>query len=83
MAVVVPFPASRRQRFIARQAERAAELNPDAGERHIKQQVEIQTRAMLRKGIDPAVIDREMQCFEAAIRRALWDAVMGGPKSAS
>ncbi|MGY2935988.1 hypothetical protein ACVWZ6_005590 [Bradyrhizobium sp. GM6.1] len=78
-SVVVPFPLARRQRFIARQAERAAELRPDAGERHIQQQVRLQAAAMRRKGVAEDLIAAEARMMEAAIRTALWKSVLGTP----
>lgn len=82
MAEIVPFPISRRAAFIKRQAERAARLNPDAGERHIEQQVKIQIDAMRRKGVADEIIEHEAKCMEAAIRVALWTTVMNRPGGA-
>ncbi len=78
-SVVVPFPRSRDQRFVVRQAQHAAELNPDAGERHILQSVKVQAAAMRRRGIAPDLVERESKCLEGAIRAALWRAVMRTP----
>src|SRR5262249_1860933 len=55
-AEVVPFPYIHRRVFIERQALRAAELNPDAGERHVKNQVQVQIDAMRRRGIGEELI---------------------------
>ena len=77
-AAVLPFPLVRRRGMIHRQARYAAELNPDAAERHIQQQVKVQGDAMRRKGIDEALITRELQCMENEIRRLLLRAVSGG-----
>jgi hypothetical protein len=76
MAVIIPFPLNRRGAFIERQAQRSAELNNDAGERHIAHQLEVQAAAMRRKGIDEDLIVREMRCMESAIRTSLWRLVM-------
>jgi hypothetical protein len=78
VAVVLPFPTTHRWAFIERQARRAAELNPDAGERHIAYQIEVQATAMRRKGIDEALIQREIRCMETAIRTSLQRLLMGG-----
>jgi hypothetical protein len=78
VAQIVPFPTTHRWAFIERQARRAAELNHDAGERHIAYQLEIQASAMRRKGIDDALIARELRCMEAAIRASLQRLLMGG-----
>jgi Family of unknown function (DUF6074) len=78
VAVVIPFPTTHRRAFIERQARRAAELNPDAGERHIAYQLDVQATAMRRKGIDETLIARELHCMEAAIRASLQRLLMGG-----
>jgi hypothetical protein len=70
-AIVVPFPYVHRRVFIERQALRAAELNPCAGERHLQYQVQVQIDAMRRRGICEALICREARCLEAAMRAAL------------
>ncbi|KRR11287.1 hypothetical protein CQ12_05525 [Bradyrhizobium jicamae] len=77
-ATIVPFPLDRRRTFIERQANRAAELNPDAGERHILYQLEVQRAALRRKGVDDALIERELRCMESAIRASLQRLLMGG-----
>jgi hypothetical protein len=76
MAQVLPFPIYRRRSFIERQAQCAAALNPDACERHISRQMQVQRDVMLRKGVDPVRADRELKSMEAAIRAALWRTVL-------
>ncbi|WP_051373174.1 MULTISPECIES: DUF6074 family protein [unclassified Afipia] len=76
MATVIPFPVFRRQAFIDRQAQRAAQLNSDAGERYIAHQIEVQAAAMRRKGIGEDLITRESKCLEGAIRASLWRLVI-------
>jgi hypothetical protein len=41
-ATVLPFPLARRRDMITRQSRYAAELNPDAAERFIQQQLKVQ-----------------------------------------
>jgi hypothetical protein len=77
-AEIVPFPLASRRTMIERQARYAAELNPDAAERHIQQQLKIQGDAMRRKGIDDDLIADELRCMETAVRRLLVRAVSGG-----
>lgn len=79
-AVVVPFPYSRRRVFIERQASRAAELNSDAGDRHVRYQVQVQIDAMRRRGIGEELIAREAKCLENAIRAALWRTLGKAPE---
>ncbi|MCP3469823.1 DUF6074 family protein [Bradyrhizobium sp. CCGUVB1N3] len=71
MGSVLPFPVIRRQAFIQRQAVVVAELNETAGERYIQHQLRIQRDAMMRKGIDTSLIERELRCLETSIRAAL------------
>jgi hypothetical protein len=70
-ALIFPFPLARRRSMIDRQARYAAELGPDAAERHIQQQLKIQGEAMRRKGVDEDLIARELKCMRAAISAAL------------
>jgi hypothetical protein len=79
MAEILPFPIVRRRDFVERQALRAAELSPNAGERHIRNQIQVQIDAMRRKGISEELITREVRCFERAVRAALWRTVLTTP----
>jgi hypothetical protein len=79
MAEILPFPIVRRQAFILRQALRAADLNQQAGERHIQHQVKCQVDAMRRKGVSEDLIALEARCMESAIRAALWETVINSP----
>jgi Family of unknown function (DUF6074) len=72
MVEVIPFPLTRRRAFIERQAARVAELNRDAGERHIAHQLEVQAASMKRKGVAEGRIDVELRCMERAVRASLW-----------
>jgi hypothetical protein len=77
-AIIVPFPIANRKSMIFRQALYAAQLNPDAAERHIQRQLKIQGQAMRRRGIDERLITREINCLEASIRSTLLRGVSGG-----
>ncbi|MET4345585.1 hypothetical protein ABIC08_006892 [Bradyrhizobium sp. RT9b] len=79
-AAIVPFPLASRRSMILRQAQYAAMLNPDAAERHIQQQLNIQSRAMRRKGIDARLIAHEISCMETSIRATLLRTVSGGAR---
>lgn len=56
-AAIYPFPLAKRGAMIDRQARYAAELGPDAAERHIQQQLKIQGDSMRRRG-DGAIRSR-------------------------
>lgn len=77
MATILPFPLARRRLMIEKQARYAAEINSDAAERHIQQQLKIQADSMRRRGIDEDIIARELRCMETAIRAALCRVSMG------
>lgn len=74
--IVLPFPLRRRVAFVDRQARHIAGMNAEAGERHLAYQIKLQRDTLSRKGVDPARIDAEIKALEAAIRAALWRAVL-------
>jgi Family of unknown function (DUF6074) len=76
-AVVIPFPSARRRHFIARQARRLADASEPAAERILASQLRLQRAAMQRRGIDPALMAKELRCLESAIRGAVWPAIFG------
>lgn len=76
--VVVPFPLARRRDLIWRQAQYASQLSREAAEGHIARQVRTQAEVMRRKGVDEALISRECQSFENAIRELLIRSASGG-----
>jgi hypothetical protein len=78
MAEILPFPVTKRAEFIARQAAYAASLRKESGEAHIRRQLDTQRQVMHRRGIAPALIDREVRALENAIRAALWREVFAG-----
>jgi hypothetical protein len=51
-------------------------MRPDAGERYLDRQLRIQFENLLRRDIDREIIDREVVSLDAAIRAALWRAVL-------
>jgi hypothetical protein len=69
-AAILPFPIVHRRAFIAKQASHAARMNPDAGVRYLQHALDVQAEAMRRKGIDEALIQRELRCMGQAIRAA-------------
>ena len=77
-ATVLPFTLARRHNMITRQSRYAAELNPDAAERFIQQQLKIQGDSMRRRGIEEDLIDRELKCMEFEIRSRLNRLAFGG-----
>ncbi len=78
MAEIVPFPTVRRRDYVRRQAMRMAELSSAAAEKHLRAQLTIQARTMVRKGIAADRIEREQRALETAIRVHLWHLVLTG-----
>jgi Family of unknown function (DUF6074) len=76
MAMVVPFPAIRRRRFIAKTAARLAEHSSVTAEKMLAAAIRQQAAAMGRKNVAPELIERECRALENAIRAALWHAVL-------
>jgi hypothetical protein len=76
MAVIVPFPLSRRRQLVARCAARMIELDAAAAEKHLQRQVERQREAMHRRSIDQRQIGAQERSFEAAVRAELWRAML-------
>jgi hypothetical protein len=73
---VIPFPAARRLSLVSSITRRALELNPAAGEQHIRRSLDVQATVMRRKGIAENLIARETASLDGAIRALIWNAVM-------
>ena len=69
-AIVFPFPIIRRHGFIRKQASHAALMNPGAGVRYLRHQIDVQAEAMRRRGINEDLIQRELHYMGQAIRAA-------------
>lgn len=70
-ATILPYPIARRLAFIQKQADHATCLNPDAAERYLEYQMQVQRDAMRRRGVAEDLIARELRCMAAAIRNEL------------
>jgi hypothetical protein len=68
MATILPFPIARRRSFILKQISHAALINPDAGIRYLQRQLDIQAKAMRRKGIAENLVQNELQCMRSALQ---------------
>lgn len=75
-AKILVFPLRNRIGFVERQARQIAGMSADAGERHLTHQLRVQREALERRGIDPELICAEITSLEAAIKAALWKAVL-------
>jgi hypothetical protein len=70
-AIILPFPIARRRAFIQKQADHATCLNPDAAERYLEYQLQVQRDAMRRRGVAEDLVVRELKCMTVAIRNEL------------
>ena len=70
-AEVIPFPKTKNRPFIRKQAAHAAGMSEKGGNNYLRIQLDKQRDTMERRGIDPAVIDREIAAMDAAIRAEL------------
>jgi Asp/Glu/hydantoin racemase len=75
-AEIVPFPVARRVDLVVSTARRMLELSPDRSERHLELACDRQAMVLRRRGIDATVVGCEISAFAAAVRSAIWHAVM-------
>jgi hypothetical protein len=76
---LIPFPQIKRRRFIAKTVARLVSVPAKTAEKLFTAALEQQTRAMMRKGIPAAVVERESRSLESAIRAELWRQVLLRP----
>jgi hypothetical protein len=81
-AEIVPFPAARRIGFIRNVAALMLSYRPDAAERTLRARLDATRSAMLRRGLAPQTVEREVRALELAIRARLWTIVMQGGDAA-
>jgi hypothetical protein len=75
---IVAFPSVRRVGYVRKLAWMLVHYRPDAAERTLAAQLDIQRAAMLRRGLAPDVVERELRALELAVRARLWAIVMQG-----
>jgi len=75
-AQVIPFPQSRRGRFITRLAVRISAVPAKTGEKLLIASLKLQAAAMTRKGIHPDRVKGECHTLECAIRAEMWRRVL-------
>jgi hypothetical protein len=85
MAIVLPFPSTKRARFIRRQAESMLRRPPGEAEKYLQFMIRRQIDYFTRKGVDPELIKSDVRGLEAAVRFAVWRSVIvpDGPKGAA
>ena len=84
MAEVIPFPSAQRVGLIRMLAKSMASSghSVDSAERMLAGRLTTQRAAMLRKGIAPNVVEREVRSLELAVRARLSEIVMRGGDAA-
>jgi hypothetical protein len=73
---LIPFPQSRRRRFIMKTVTRLIGAPAKTAEKLFAATLEQQARVMARKGVPPDVIELERRKLECAIRAELWRQVL-------
>jgi Family of unknown function (DUF6074) len=76
---LIPFPQIKRRRFIMKTVARLVSVPAKTAEKLFAAALRQQTRAMTRKGIPAAVVERETRSLESAIRAELWRQVLFRP----
>jgi hypothetical protein len=79
---IVAFPSVRRVGYIRKMARLMARYRPEAAERTLNAHLNTQYAAMLRRGLPPEVVVRELRALELAVRANLWVIVMQGGDAA-
>lgn len=78
---VVPFPMTRRV-IVKNLARQLFCYRPETVERTLGSQLEFQRQSLLRKGVTPDAVKREIAALEHAVRAALWNMTMFGGDAA-
>jgi hypothetical protein len=76
---LIPFPQSRRRRFIMKTVTRLVGSPTKTAEKLLAATLQQQARVMARKGVPPDLIERERRKLEGAIRAALWQQILLRP----
>jgi hypothetical protein len=75
-AIIKPFPLARRRALIAGLAAQMAARPMAAAEKHLQLELRRHARILQRRSIAPKIIERETRSLEAAVRGALWRAIL-------
>lgn len=72
MADVIPYPLANRRDLVRRQAEWFLHQGHRAAEGSLFRLLMVQRDTLLTKGVDPTLVEAEVQALEAAIRAEVW-----------
>ena len=78
---IVPFPLTSRV-IVKNLARELYAYRPETAERRLRQHLDFQRRSMVRKGIAPKIVEREIGALERAVRAALWQIQLYGGDAA-
>jgi hypothetical protein len=78
---VVPYPLCKRV-IVKNLARQLLCYRPESAERTLENQLEFQRQSLLRKGVAPDAVKREILALEHAVRAALWNMTMFGGDAA-
>jgi Family of unknown function (DUF6074) len=68
MCMVLPFPRAKNRPYVMRQALRMAAMTQKGAEGHLTYQLTIFRGSLLRRGLDPHLIDSHARDLEESIR---------------
>lgn len=71
-----PFPISRRIDLVRSVARGMLSRAPDQAEQHLQSSADRQAMVLRRRGIEQAIINREISAFVSAVRAEVWHRVM-------
>ena len=69
---IVPFPAARRVGYVQKLARLLVTYSDRGAEQALGARLQTQRTVMLRRGISPDIVEREVRAFELAVRAELW-----------
>jgi len=78
---IVPFPMTKRA-IVKNLARQLFCYRRETAERTLGSQLEFQRQSLLRKGVAPDAVKREISALEHAVRAALWNMSMFGGDAA-
>jgi hypothetical protein len=76
MGDVRPFPRVRHRPFVLKHAGNVSAMGQAAGERYLRQQLDVQRQTMARRGIAWDLIEAEVRALESAIRAECWRLIL-------
>jgi hypothetical protein len=73
---VVPFPRRRQRDLVEHHAHNIARISPQAARLYLRRMMRVYAEEMRSRSIAEPIIEREVDALAAAIRAAIWTAVL-------